>query len=197
MHAVELSCRELRCPVESSLLIFFSLTTPTPPSWQTTTFPPQRAWKMSNSIHFGPFRVRFGPFRATSGESWGVGWGRGGGVGERGFCQGKEYRYSVAMHFPAPKCLSWLKRCTFLDERCTSLQGRCDFLSRTLQEAAGKSSVVAGGQEMNTIVGKRLMGGQNVSCDSGGGETYYRVRPPKPVLEASESGICLVCASFL
>ena len=37
-----------------------------------------------------------------------------------------------------------------------------------------------------------------VSCDFGGegGETYYRVPPPKPFLEASESGICLVCAGF-
>ena len=36
------------------------------------------------------------------------------------------------------------------------------------------------------------MGGQNISCDFGGGklggETYHRARPPKPVLEASESG---------
>ena len=48
--------------------------------------------KMSNSIHFGPFRVRFGPIRSVSGGfllSWSVGWGRGG-VGERGFCKGKE-----------------------------------------------------------------------------------------------------------
>ena len=30
-----------------------------------------------------------------------------------------------------------------------------------------------------------------------GGETYHKVPPPKPVLEASESGICLVCARFL
>ena len=31
------------------------------------------------------------------------------------------------------------------------------------------------------------MGGQNVSCDSGGGgKTYYRVPPPKPSLEASD-----------
>ena len=38
------------------------------------------------------------------------------------------------------------------------------------------------------MFGKRLLGGQNVSCDfggGGGGETYHRVRPPKPVLEAS------------
>ena len=30
-----------------------------------------------------------------------------------------------------------------------------------------------------------------------GGETYHKAPPPKPVLEASESGICLVCARFL
>ena len=31
----------------------------------------------------------------------------------------------------------------------------------------------------------------------GGGETYCKVPPPNPVLEVSESGICLVCARFL
>ena len=40
-------------------------------------------------------------------------------------------------------------------------------------------------------------GGQNVSCDFGVGGTYKRARPPKLVLEASDSGICLVCALFL
>ena len=30
-----------------------------------------------------------------------------------------------------------------------------------------------------------------------GGKTYHRAPPPKPVLEASESGISLVCAGFL
>ena len=43
-------------------------------------------------VHFGPFQsnsVQFGPFRAVSGESWGVGWGRGG-IRETGFCKGKE-----------------------------------------------------------------------------------------------------------
>ena len=30
-----------------------------------------------------------------------------------------------------------------------------------------------------------------------GGGTYYRVYPPKPLLEASESGICQVSAHFL
>ena len=40
-------------------------------------------------------------------------------------------------------------------------------------------------------------GGQNVSCNFGGGKKYHKAPPPKPVLEASESGICLVCARFL
>ena len=42
-------------------------------------------------------------------------------------------------------------------------------------------------------LGKRLMGGKTYRAIlGGGGETYHRVRPPKPVLEALESGICLV-----
>ena len=45
--------------------------------------------------------------------------------------------------------------------------------------------------QQRKLLGKWLMGGENVSCDFflGGGETYHRARPPKPVLEASESGI--------
>ena len=41
--------------------------------------------------------------------------------------------------------------------------------------------------------------GGNVPCDflAGGGGTYCRAPPPKPLFEASESGICLVCARFL
>ena len=39
-------------------------------------------------------------------------------------------------------------------------------------------------------------GGQNVSCDFLGGKTYIECPPPKALLEASESGICLVCARF-
>ena len=31
---------------------------------------------------------------------------------------------------------------------------------------------------------------QNASCDLGGGTTYRRARPPKPVLEAQWSGLC-------
>ena len=41
----------------------------------------------------GPFRVRFG----------GVGWGRGG-VGERGFCKGKEYHYFGGEWYTALFC---------------------------------------------------------------------------------------------
>ena len=51
--------------------------------------------------------------------------------------------------------------------------------------------------ESAKVLGIRKGGGQNVSCDFGGGETYHKAPPPKPVLEASESGICLVCARFL
>ena len=44
-------------------------------------------------------------------------------------------------------------------------------------------------------LGESQGGVQNVSRDfGGGGETYYRATPPKPLLEASESGIRLVCA---
>ena len=45
-------------------------------------------------------------------------------------------------------------------------------------------------------VGQRLRGGQNVSREFGGGETYCRVCSPKPLLEASEIGVGLVGASF-
>ena len=44
--------------------------------------------------------------------------------------------------------------------------------------------------------GQRLRGGQNVSREFGGGETYCRVCSPKPLLEASEIGVGLVGASF-
>ena len=53
------------------------------------------------SVHFGSVWLRLAPFRVCSGSVsgpfrvrfGGVGWGRGG-VGERGFCKGKEYHYS-------------------------------------------------------------------------------------------------------
>ena len=46
-------------------------------------------WRHFSSVrlHLAPFRDRFG---SVSGRFRGVGWGRGG-VGERGFCKGKEY----------------------------------------------------------------------------------------------------------
>ena len=37
-------------------------------------------------------------------------------------------------------------------------------------------------------LGIRKLPGQNVSCNFGEGKTYYKVPPPNPVLEASESG---------
>ena len=40
-------------------------------------------------------------------------------------------------------------------------------------------------------------GGEPYRAILGGGETYHKAPPPKPVLEASESGICLVSARFL
>ena len=45
----------------------------------------------------------------------------------------------------------------------------------------------------NPVRSEQRRGGRrpNVSCNLGGGETYYKVRPPKPLLEASESGIGL------
>ena len=56
--------------VSDKLVIFFFLTTPTPPPW-----PSHR-----RELDFGPFRVRFGPFRvrlgSVSGPFRGVGWGR-------------------------------------------------------------------------------------------------------------------------
>ena len=50
------------------------------------------------------------------------------------------------------------------------------------------------------VLGKsQMVRGQNVSIRAilGGGGTYYRMRPPKPVLEGLESGIGLVCAHSL
>ena len=51
-------------------------------------------------------------------------------------------------------------------------------------------------QKSKGFLGKRLVaGGGNVRF--WGGKTYHRVPPPKPVLEASESWIRLVCACCL
>ena len=63
-----------------------------PPPRPIPTNPSVPHTKSLQTVQFNPFRsvsVQFGPFRAASGESWGVGWGRSG-VGERGFCKGKE-----------------------------------------------------------------------------------------------------------
>ena len=47
------------------------------------------------------------------------------------------------------------------------------------------------------LVGNSQRGGGKTDRAIGGGETYHKAPPPKPVLEASEGGICLVCARFL
>ena len=90
--------KNTRNPQGSDFL--FPLQPPPPP---IPTNPPGRP---TQSACFGPFRLRFGPFvsvwlrlapfrvcfGSVSGPFRGVGWGRGG-VGERGFCMGKEYHY--------------------------------------------------------------------------------------------------------
>ena len=65
---------------------------PPPPSRQT---PARPTAKSLISVHFGSVSGSvWGPFwfRSVSGPFRGVGWGRGG-VGQRGFCMGKEYHY--------------------------------------------------------------------------------------------------------
>ena len=68
--------------------------------------PTQRARKMSK---IGSISIRFGPilsvFREASGESWGVGCGRGG-VEERGFWKGKGYHCATKGAW-AMNCTSW------------------------------------------------------------------------------------------
>ena len=46
-------------------------------------------------------------------------------------------------------------------------------------------------------IGTSQRGGGTYRAIFLGGKTYHKVPPPNPVLEASESGISLVCARFL
>ena len=86
------------------MIFFFPYNAPTPPTpTNPPPVPPRKAEFRSISAPSGsvsapfgsvwllsaPFRLLFGSF---SGPFRGVGWGRGG-VGERGFCKGKEYLY--------------------------------------------------------------------------------------------------------
>ena len=85
------------------LVIFFFPYNPPPPPYPDK--PPARPTPKSLiSVHFGSVWLRFGsvwlrsgPFRvcfgSVSGPFGGVGWWGRGGVGERGFCKGKEYHY--------------------------------------------------------------------------------------------------------
>ena len=94
------------------VIVFFSYNPHLPPSLPPGRPTPQSLISVhfgSISVRFGSFRVRLGPFRVCFWSVWGpfrgVGWGRGGGrgwgrggvgggVGERGFCKGKEYHYT-------------------------------------------------------------------------------------------------------
>ena len=79
-------------------MIFFFPYNPSTPLPRQTPHPSH-----PEKLDFGPFRLRLAPFRlrlapfrvcfrSVSGPFRGVGWGWGG-VGERGFCKGKEYHY--------------------------------------------------------------------------------------------------------
>ena len=91
------SCKN-PCPV-----IFFSLTTPTPPHPYKPPGP--------HSVRFGSFRVRLGPFRVrfgsfSGGVGVGSGWGRGGG-GRGGVLSCTRLRVPpVALH--VSQLLSWI-----------------------------------------------------------------------------------------
>ena len=76
------------------VVISFSLTTPTPPASRQIPRPshPRELDFGPFRVHFGSFRLRLGPFRVCFGSVWGL-FGVLGGVGERGFCKGKEYHY--------------------------------------------------------------------------------------------------------
>ena len=84
--------------VDSSIVFLFPLQPTPPPPRQTPARPTP---KSLISVHYGSVSVRFGSvwlrlalfqvcFGSVSGPFRGVGCGQGG-VGERGFCKGKEY----------------------------------------------------------------------------------------------------------
>ena len=94
-------------------MIFFFPYNPPPPLPRK---PPARPTpKRLISVHFGSVWLRFGsvwlclaPFRVRFGSFW---WGRGG-VGEKGFCKGKEYHYPKS----PPKSLCGSLFCVLLRE---------------------------------------------------------------------------------
>ena len=92
------SCKEIPVNIRLSPIFFFPCNPPSPQADQPPpAVPPERAKFFGQfRLHFGSVWLRFG---SVSGPfSWGpfrgVGWGRGG-VGERGFCKGKDYHYTI------------------------------------------------------------------------------------------------------
>ena len=85
----------------ATVVIFFFPYNPPHPPYPEGKPPTRPTPKSLISVHFGSVWLRFGSvwlrlapfqvcFRSVSGPFRGVGWDRGG-VGERGFCKGKEY----------------------------------------------------------------------------------------------------------
>ena len=70
-------------------------------------------------------------------------------------------------------------------------------LSNTKTTIFGATPGAIPGIDGNPHLGIRKGGGAKRIVRFWGGKTYHKAPPPKPVLEASESGICMVCARFL
>ena len=81
---------------EVRVVIFFFPYNPHPPPPISTNPPGRPTREDLIPVHFGSVWLRSGPFGSVSGlfrvRFGGVGWDRGG-IGERGFCKGKEYHW--------------------------------------------------------------------------------------------------------
>ena len=88
------TCSDLRSLCSDFLFPLQPLTPPLPRQPPRPSHP--------QKLDFGPFWLRLAPFRvcfgSVSGPFWGVGWGQVG-VGERGFCKGKEYHYPCVLEY--------------------------------------------------------------------------------------------------
>ena len=120
---------------ESSRVVIFFFPYNPPPHPPYPDKPPARPTPKSlMSVPFGSVWLRFGsvwlrlaPFRvcfgSVSGPFRGVGWGRGG-VGERGFCKGKEYHYSRATSPESPECAPQSPKTVSKDPKALSQNSR-------------------------------------------------------------------------